>query len=78
MDLIIQSAFCYVIKNIWFKLPFNLHPNEYSQEFYYYSAKLDMWVGSCNTMNDLCNKVCVPKKTEDLNLTVFNIIKGIN
>ena len=23
-------------------------------------------------------KVCVPKKTEDLNLSVFNIITGIN
>ena len=24
------------------------------------------------------NKVCVPNKTEDLNLSVFNIIVGIN
>ena len=26
----------------------------------------------------LSNKVCVPKKTEDLNLSVFNMITGIN
>ena len=58
----------------------NLHPNEYSQEFHYYpfAAKLDRCVGSCNNLNDLSNKVCVPNKTEDLNLNVFNMITGIN
>ena len=30
------------------------------------------------TLNDLPNKVCVPNKTEDLNISVFNIITGIN
>ena len=58
----------------------NLHPNEYSQTFHYYpfTIKLDKYVGSCNTLNDLPKKVCVPNKTEDLNLIVFNIITGIN
>ena len=58
----------------------NLHPNEYSQEFHYYpfAVKLDRCVGSCNTLNDLFNKVCVPNKIEDLNLSVFNMITGIN
>ena len=58
----------------------NLHPNESSQEFPYYSfsIKLDRCVGICNTLNDLSNKVCVPNKTEDLNLSVFNMITGIN
>ena len=57
----------------------NLHPNEYSQEFHYYSfaVKLDRCVGSFNTLNDLSNKVSVPNKTEDLNLNVINIA-GIN
>ena len=35
-------------------------------------------MGSCNTLNDLSNKVCGPSKTEDLNLRVFNMITGIN
>ena len=50
----------------------SLHPNEYSQEFHYYSfaLKLDECVGSCNTFNDWSNKVCVPNKTEDLNMRV--------
>ena len=58
----------------------NLHPNEYSQELHYYpcAVKLDRCAGSCNTLNDLSNKVFVPNKTEDLNLGVFNMITGIN
>ena len=58
----------------------NLHPNECSQEFHYYSfaVKIDRCVRSCNTLNDLSNKVCVLNKTEDLNLSVFNMITGIN
>ena len=58
----------------------NLHPNEYSQEFLYYLfvVKLERCVGSCNTPNDFSSKVCVPNKAEDLNLSVLNIITGIN
>ena len=43
----------------------NLHPNEYRQELhdYLFVVKLDRCVGSCNTLNDLSNKVCNPKKT---------------
>ena len=33
---------------------------------------------SCNTLNDLSNKVCVSNKTEDLNLSVFNMLTGLN
>ena len=40
--------------------------------------KLDRCAGSCNTINDLSNKACVPNKTEDLILSVFNMITGIN
>ena len=58
----------------------DLHPNEYSQEFHYYSflVKLDRCVGICNTLNDLSNKVCIPDKTEGLHLSAFNMITGIN
>ena len=58
----------------------NLHPNEYSQEFHYcpFAVKLDRCVGSCNTLNNLSTKVCGPNKTEDLILSVFNTITGIN
>ena len=58
----------------------NVHPNKYSQEFHYYlfAVKLDRCVGSYNTLNDLSNEVCVPNKAEDLNLSIFNMITGIN
>ena len=54
----------------------NLHPNEYSQEFQYhpFAVKLDRGAGSCITLNGSSNKVCVPNKTEDLNLSTFNMI----
>ena len=56
----------------------NLHPDEYSQEFQYYpfAIRFDRCVGSWNTLNDLSNKLCAPNKTEDLNFSVFNMIKG--
>ena len=46
----------------------HLHLDEYSQELHCYpfTVKLDRCVGSCNDLNDLSNKVCVPNKTEDL------------
>ena len=42
-------------------------------------VKLGRSVGSCNTLNDLSNKSCVPNKTKDLNLwkSVFNMITDI-
>ena len=39
---------------------------------------LDRCVGSLNTLYDLSNGVCVPKKAEDLNLIVFNMIAGMD
>ena len=58
----------------------DLHPNEYTQGLWYYpfAAKLNKFVGSYNTLNDLSNKVCVPNETENLNVSVFNKISGIN
>ena len=57
----------------------NLHSNKYNQEFHCYpfAVKLYRCVGSCNTLNDLSNKVCVSNETEDLNLSMFNMITGI-
>ena len=56
----------------------NVHPNEYSQEFQYYpfAVKLERRVGSYYTLNDLSSKLCVPNKSEDFNLSVFNMITG--
>ena len=58
----------------------NLHFNQYIEGLYYYSFadNLNRCMGSCNTLNDLSYKICVPNKTEDLNLSVFKMITGIN
>ena len=57
-----------------------MNPNEYSQEFQYYlfSVKLGRCFGSCNTLNGLSNKVYIPNIKEDLRLSVFIMITGIN
>ena len=74
---------CVSLSNKKFKIQptlINLRPNEYSQELHYYpyATKLDRCVASCNTLNDLSFRVCVPSKTEDLNIHVFNMIAGKN
>ena len=46
--------------------------------YYPFAVRLGRYVGSCNALNDLSNKVCVPNETKDLNLSVFNMITGIN
>ena len=58
----------------------NLQPNEYTQGLRYYpfAVNLDRCTGNCNTLNDLSNRICVANKIEDLNLHVFNMIKGVN
>ena len=58
----------------------NLHLNDDNQELHYYSSavNLDRCVWSCNNLNDLSNKLCVPNKTEDLNVSVCNMITGIS
>ena len=46
--------------------------------YYLYAVDLDRCAGSCNTLDDLSSRVCIPDETEDLNLHVFNMITGIN
>ena len=46
--------------------------------YYPFVVKLDRRIEICNTLNYLSNKVCIPNKTEDLNIRVFNIITGKN
>ena len=41
-------------------------------------VNLERCVGSCSTINDLYNKVCVWNKTKDLKLSVFNKTTGIS
>ena len=54
----------------------NLYRNEYVKGLHYYPFS----VNHCNfnALNDTSNKMCVSKKTEDANLSVFNVIARIS
>ena len=58
----------------------SLNPNKYSQELHYYLFVVNLvkYIGNLNTLNDLSNRICVPNKTEDLKIDIFNLITGIN
>ena len=43
-----------------------------------FAVNLDGCTGTCNTINDLFIRICFLNKTKDLNLSVFNLITGIN
>ena len=60
MHLIIQSACCMIQKCMIQTTIINLNPNECRQKLHYYpfAVKLDRCLGSCNTLNDLSNKMC--------------------
>ena len=58
----------------------SLNPNKYSQELHYYLFVVNLvkYIGNLNTLNNLSNRICVPNKTEDLKINIFNLITGIN
>ena len=60
--------------------PINLHPKKYIQglQCHPLAVNLDRCMESRNTLNDVSNRICVPSKTENLNLSIFNMIAGIN
>ena len=49
-------------------------------ELHYYPFIINMnkGDGSCKTVEYPFGTICVPNKIEDLDLKVFNIVKGIN
>ena len=54
----------------------NLNSNE--PVFYPFSVKTSKYSGSCNNINDLYAKICVPDAVKDLNVKVFNILPRTN
>ena len=53
-----------------------LNPNEFL--YYLFIISLDRCDGIGNTVEDSFGRMCVPNKVEDVNLKVFNMIKGIS
>ena len=54
----------------------NLHPNKIC--YYSFAVNLNWYILSCNTFNDLSNKISVSTKAEDYNLSNFNMIRETN
>ena len=46
--------------------------------YYPFTVNLDRCIESCNTLNDLSNRVCIPNKPEDLSIHVFNEVTAMN
>ena len=58
----------------------NLHPFEYTQglRYYLFAANLGICVERCIILNDLSNITCVANEKKYLNLSISNMITGIN
>ena len=54
----------------------NLNSNQ--PLFYPHSIKINRWKGSCNTINDLYAKICVPDVIKNTNIKVFNLVSRTN
>ena len=39
---------------------------------------LEKWNGSCNTVDDLSTKICIPYEVKDVNVKVFDMITRIH
>ena len=46
--------------------------------YYPFTVNSDRCSGSCNTINNISSKICVPNQTEVVNLSVFNMIARTN
>ena len=46
--------------------------------FYPFSIKVNKCSGSCNNINDLYVKLCVPDIIKNTNIKVFNLMSRIN
>ena len=70
-----QNIYPYIINNL-----INLHPNEYVQRLIHYpfAVNLNICIEIFNTLNYFSNRVCVPNKTKNLNLELFDMTTGVN
>ena len=52
--------------------------NSNEPSFYPYSIKVNKCSGSCNNINDLYSKLCVPDVVQNINVKVFNLMSRTN
>ena len=46
--------------------------------FYPYNVLVDKCSGSCNTLDDLMSRICVPNIIKNLNIKVYNFLMRLN
>ena len=54
--------------------PFLIDLNPIELKYHPFMINLDKCSGSCNSVDDLYTKICVPTKRKDVNVKVFNMI----
>ena len=70
---------CVLMNNPESKLrPEIININSNQPSFYPYSVKISKFSGSCNNINDLYAKLCVPDVAKNVNAKVFNLISKTN
>ena len=52
--------------------------NPIDLNYYPFMVSLDKCSGDCNASNDLSTKICVSRKTKDVNVEAFNLITKIH
>ena len=52
--------------------------NEDDTAFFPFSIKISKRSGSCNNINTLCAKLCVPDVVKNLHVKVFNLVSQTN
>ena len=62
-----------IMSHVWLGQLIGL--NAYELNLYSFMIGLDNCNESCNAVNDLSSKICVPSKTKDVDVKVFNVIK---
>ena len=58
-------------------MPALIYLNPIKLNYYPFMNSLDKYNESCNTIDDLYTKICVPFKRKDVNVKVFNMIRII-
>ena len=46
--------------------------------YYPFTVSPNKCGGSCNTIDDLYGRACVPNKVKNMNVKVFNLMSGVN
>ena len=57
---------------------FLVNSNPVELKYYPFMIILDKCSGSCNSVDDLSTKICVPSTTKDINVKVFTMITNKN